>query len=49
MELHLVVVRAFGRYAKGDMVADPVAVAAVLAGEHAGCVVRVAVRADGEG
>jgi len=49
MELHLVVVRAFGPYAKGDVVADAAAVAAVLAGEHAGCVVRVAAPAGGEG
>jgi hypothetical protein len=41
MDVHLVVVRAFGPYAKGDVVASPAAVAQILAGEHAGCVVRV--------
>ena len=49
MDVHLVVVRAFGPYAKGDVVAEPAAVAQVLAGEHAGCVVRVAVPAGEEG
>lgn len=41
MDVHLVVVRAFGPHAKGDVIAEPGEVAAVLAGEHAGCVVRV--------
>ena len=49
MELHLVVVRAFGRYAKGDAVAEAKAMAEILAGEHAGCVVRVAAPAKREG
>ena len=49
MELHLVVVRAFGPYAKGDVVAEAAAMAGVLAGEHAGCVVRVAAPAKREG
>ena len=49
MELHLVVVRAFGPYAKGDVVAEAEAMAGVLAGEHAGCVVRVAAPAKREG
>lgn len=49
MELHLVVVRAFGPYAKGDVVAQAAAVAAILAGEHAGNVVRVAEPAGQEG
>jgi hypothetical protein len=40
-------VRAFGPYAKGDVIAAPGLVAEVLAGEHAHCVVRV--RAHGEG
>ena len=41
MDVHLVVVRAFGPYAKGDVVAAPDEVARILSGEHAGCVVRV--------
>ena len=49
MEFHLVVVRAFGPYAKGEMVAEADAMAGILAGEHAGCVVRVAASAGGEG
>jgi hypothetical protein len=41
MTVHLVVVRAFGPYAKGDLVTAPAEVAEILAGEHAGHVVRV--------
>ncbi len=37
----LVVVRPFGAHAKGDVVSDPAAVAQILAGENAHCVVRV--------
>jgi len=49
MDLHLVVVRAFGPYAKGDVVSDAAAVAAILAGEHAGSVVRVTAQQGEEG
>ncbi len=41
MSMHLVVVRAFGPYARGEAIADPAAIARVLAGEHAHAVVRV--------
>ena len=41
MSVHLVVVRAFGPHARGDVISAPGAVAEILAGEHAGCVVRV--------
>jgi hypothetical protein len=49
MNVHLVVVRAFGPYAKGDVIASPSVVAEILAGEHATCVVRVRASAGGEG
>jgi len=49
MNVHLVVVRAFGPYAKGEVIADPAAIAAVLGGEQARNVVRVAVPAGQEG
>jgi hypothetical protein len=49
MNVHLVVVRAFGPYPKGAVIAEAEAMAAVLAGENAGCVVRVAASANGEG
>jgi hypothetical protein len=49
MNVHLVVVRAFGPYGKGDVIADPSVVADVLAGEHAGSVVRVRAPAGAEG
>lgn len=49
MDVHLVVVRAFGRHAKGDVVASPAEIEAIEAGEHAGSVVRVLMPADGEG
>ncbi|MCW3477656.1 hypothetical protein [Limobrevibacterium gyesilva] len=44
MNFHLVVVRPFGAYAKGDIVTDAAAVAAILGSENARDVVRVAVR-----
>ncbi len=47
MQFRLVVVCAFGAYAKGDVVSDVEAMAAILAGEHAGRVVRVAVMGEG--
>ncbi len=43
MTVHLVVVRAFGPYARGDVIRDANEAGAVLAGEHADCVVRVSV------
>lgn len=49
MDVHLVVVRAFGPHAKGDVVASPAEIATILAGEHAGNVVRVLMPAGGEG
>lgn len=45
--MHLVVVRPFGRYARGDVISDSAQIATVLAGEHARYVVRVAARVPG--
>ena len=42
MQFHLMVVRAFGAYAKGDVITEADIVAAVLASENALCVVRIA-------
>jgi hypothetical protein len=42
MTIHLVVVRPFDGLARGDVVADPERISSILAGEHAGAVVRVA-------
>ena len=47
MQVRLMVVRAFGAYAKGDVVSDGEAMAAILAGEHAGHVVRIALMGEG--
>ena len=44
MNFHLVVVRSFGKYAKGDIITDSAAIAEILAGENALCAVRVAVK-----
>lgn len=44
MTFHLVVVRPFGAYEKGAVITDPDEVAAVLAGENAPSVVRLAVQ-----
>ncbi len=46
MDIKLVVVRPFGTHQRGDVVTDVTEIAEVQAGEHAGCVVRVAVPAD---
>jgi hypothetical protein len=42
MDFTLVVVQPFGPHASGDAITDPDSVAAVLEGEHADKVVRVA-------
>lgn len=42
MAFQLVVVQAFGSHAIGDLIADPAAVAKILASENVGAVVRVA-------
>ena len=41
MQIHLVVVRAFGAYAKGDAITDADAIAQVLGSANAQDVVRV--------
>ena len=41
MAIQLVVVRAFGTYAKGDLIADASVIAEILADERARNVVRV--------
>ncbi|MDE2200931.1 MAG: hypothetical protein KGJ41_18135 [Rhodospirillales bacterium] len=41
MNVHLVVVRAFGAHGKGDTIADVTAIAEILAGPNALDVVRV--------
>ena len=41
MNVHLVVVRAFGTYAKGDSITDAASISAILGSEAAVNVVRV--------
>ena len=41
MTIHLVVVRPFQTYAKGDAIRDAATIAAILASSHASYVVRV--------
>ena len=41
MVIHLVVVKPFAGFARGDLVTDPARVAEILKGEHAHAVVRV--------
>ena len=43
MQFHLMVVRSFGAYAKGDVIREASEIEAVLAGENARDVVRIAV------
>jgi hypothetical protein len=47
MQFELMVVRAFGAYAKGDVVSAAEAISAILAGENAAHVVRIAVMREG--
>jgi hypothetical protein len=47
MDIKLVVVRAFGRHARGDVIEDASEVAQVLCSEHSACVVRVLNNAKG--
>jgi hypothetical protein len=42
MNIQLVVVRAFGAYAKGQVVTDAALISEILGGANAHCVVRVA-------
>ena len=46
MTYELVVVQPFGVYPVGALVTDPMQVEAILASEHASCVVRVALGLD---
>jgi len=41
MNIHLVVVQAFGPHAKGDHIADPTTIASILASPNARKVVRI--------
>lgn len=41
MEMKLLVVRAFGPHTKGDILSDSGDIAKIIAGQHAGDVVRV--------
>ena len=49
MNIHLVVVQAFGRHAKGDAITDSIEIASTLASEYATHVVRVATSSLREG
>ena len=41
MDMHLVVVKPFDGFTRGDIITDPPRIAQVMAGEHAHAVVRV--------
>ena len=43
MGFHLVVVRPFSGFARGDVISDPPRISEVLKSEHAHCVVRISV------
>ncbi len=49
MDMHLVVVKPFGGFARGDVVTDKGQVADILRGEQASHVVRVAAPSQKEG
>ncbi|WP_297370431.1 hypothetical protein [Acidocella sp.] len=46
MTFHLVVLKAFETYKRGDLITDGATVAKILAGPQAGFVVRVAARGN---
>lgn len=46
MNVHLVVVKPFAGFARGDVVVDATRVAEILAGENAHCVVRVVAKQE---
>jgi len=48
MQFHLVVVKPFSGLHRGDVVADPEHMSAILQSEHAAFVVRVASRTGGK-
>jgi hypothetical protein len=41
MDVHLVVVKQFADFTRGEIVTDPVRMTEILSSEHARCVVRV--------
>ena len=43
MQVHLVVVKPFATFARGDTITDPARIAGILKSEHARHVVRVAI------
>jgi hypothetical protein len=47
MEIHLVVVRPFGGFSRGDVISDPARITSILGSEHARFVVRVGARMPG--
>jgi hypothetical protein len=47
MEIHLVIVRPFAGFARGDVVTDPARIISILSSENAHFVVRVAARMPG--
>jgi hypothetical protein len=49
MDMHLVVVKPFSGFARGDVVTDKAQIADILRGEQAAHVVRVAVPSQKEG
>lgn len=42
MDIHLVVIKPFGKLARGDIVTDKARISQILGCEHSRCVVRVA-------
>jgi hypothetical protein len=47
--MHLVVIKQFGVFARGDIINDAVRITQILNGEHARFVVRVVASANKEG
>lgn len=48
MEIHLVVVKPFNGFSRGAIITDSANIAAILSGERAGFVVRVAAQKSGK-
>jgi hypothetical protein len=46
--MHLIVIRAFTGYVRGDVISDPATVSRILTSHHAGFVIRVAAKSIGK-
>jgi hypothetical protein len=46
--MHLIVIRPFGQFVRGDVISDPASISQILNGQHARFVIRVASHTGGK-